>query len=130
MVSVNQRQAAIRSPIVAYALKTVRILFGVMVVPSYVYLLFAGPTTDKVPVVQTILVAIVITVTFLLGWLINKKHPGHAIALLFRIMAYSTAICIIAVAVGLLTESLSTPYAASIHSIALVIGHILWRPVV
>lgn len=118
-----------RSSIIAYALKTVRIIFGVMVVLSYAYLLFASRTTDKSPVVPAIMVPIVITVTFVLGWLINKKHPGHTIALLFLIMAYSTAIGIIVEAAGLLNESLSSQYADLIDTITLTFGEIIWMPV-
>ena len=130
MVSISQRQLAIRSTIIAYALKTVRILSGVMVVLSYAYLLFASLTTDTSQVVPAIMVPIVITVTFVLGWLIDKKHPGHTIALLFRIMAYSAAIAIIVEAVRLLNESLSSPYAGLINTITVVIGQIAWRPII
>jgi signal transduction histidine kinase len=130
MVSISQRQLAIRSPIIAYTLKTVRILFGVMVVLSYAYSLFASLTTDKLQVVPMIMVPIVITVTFVLGWLINKKLPGHRIALFFLIMAYSLAVGMIALGIQLLSESLSLRYADLINTITLVIGHIAWRPVI
>jgi signal transduction histidine kinase len=128
MVSISQLQLAKRSSLIVYALKTVRILFGVMVVTSYAYSLFASLTTDKSHVMQMIMVAIDFTVPFVLGWLINKKHPGHIIARLFLIMAYSLAVGGIAEATRYLTESLSTPYAASIHSIALDLGEISWMP--
>jgi signal transduction histidine kinase len=43
-------------------------------------------------------------------------------------MAYSLAVGVIAEGTRYLTESLATPYAASIHSIALVLGEISWMP--
>ena len=128
MVSISQRQLAIRSPVTAYALKTVLILFSVIVVLSYAYTLFVSLTTDKIPVVRMVMPVIIITVPFLLGWLIDKKHPGHKIALLFLIMAYSLAVSTIAAGIRYLNESLTTPHADLVHTITLVIGHISWLP--
>jgi signal transduction histidine kinase len=128
MVSVNQRQAAIRSPTIAYTLKILRILFGVMVVLSYAYWVFASFTTDKLQVVLMVMGPIVTMVLFVLGWLINQKYPGHTIALLFLIMAYSLAIGIIAEAAGFLNESLSPRYRDLIDTVTLTIGKIIWMP--
>ena len=128
MVSLSQRQVAIRTRIIAYALKTAPILFGVMVVLSYAYTLFISLTTDKLHVVRMITQAIVIMVPFVLGWRIDKEHPGHTIALLFLIMAYPSAVWTIATAIRYLNEGLSTPYTPVINSVTLVLGHIMWLP--
>ena len=128
METVIQRQAAIRSPVIAYALKTLLILFGVMVVLSYAYTLFVSLTTDRLNAAEMIMPMIVIIVSFVLGWLIDKKHPGHTIALLFLIMAYSLAVGMITVGIVDLTEALSTPYAELINTLSLVLGQISWLP--
>jgi signal transduction histidine kinase len=117
-----------RSPVIAYALKTVLILFGVVFVLSYAYTLLVSLATDKLPVVRVIMQAIVIMVPFVLGWLIDKKYPGHVIALLFLIMAYSSAVWTIAAAIRYLNEGLAAQYTPGINTITLILGHIVWLP--
>ena len=69
-----------------------------------------------------------ILIPFVLGWLIDKKHPGHTIALLFFVMAYSSIFALIAVVIGRSNEVYPLPYASWINAITLTIGHILWLP--
>jgi signal transduction histidine kinase len=128
MQSMSLHGTTIRSYIIAYALKTVLIVFGIIVVLAYAYILFIGLTTDRISAGQMITPMIIILVPFVLGWLIDKKHPGHTIALLFLLMAYSSSVSTIALGIRHLNESLSTPYADSIHTITLILGHIMWLP--
>lgn len=95
---------------------------------AYAYSLFVGLTSDRLHAEQMIMPVFIISVPFVLGWLIDKKHPGHRIALLFLIMAYSTAVGTIILSINILNESLSHQYTDLIHTITLTIGHIAWLP--
>src|SRR5262245_33499964 len=105
----HQPRTRIRSVIVNVALRTMLMLFGVMVVGSFAYGLFVSLRSDKPQATQIITPMMVIMISFVLGWLIDKQHPRHTIALLFLIMAYSLAVAMIAAVIGDLAESLSTP---------------------
>lgn len=128
MQALNQHRATRHSQIIAYALKTALILFGVTFGLSYVYVVFVNLSSDKLNIMQMIISMMVIMITFVLGWLINKKHPGHTIALFFLIIAYSLAVSGIAMAIGYRNQVFPTPYSPVINSITLALGHTLWLP--
>jgi signal transduction histidine kinase len=128
MQSVRKQWAGMHLAVASYVSKTLLALFGAMVVLSYGYTLFLSLTTNRIPVARMVMPVIIITVPFVLGWLINKKHPGHKIALFFLIMAYSSAVSTIALGIRVLTESMAAQSAPVINSITLVLNHIMWIP--
>lgn len=124
----SQHLVDVRSHLGTIALRTMLVIFGVLLALSYAYTLFLSLTTDEFHVMRMIMSAIVILVPFVLGWLIEKKHPGHTIAMFFLIMAYSSAVATIALAIKYLNAWLSPPNADLIETFTLVIGHIIWIP--
>jgi signal transduction histidine kinase len=127
MHMVRPHGEVIRTQIVNYVLKTLLIIFGVLVVLSYGYWIIVGSASDTKGNAQIIL-PIVVILPFVLGWLIDRKLPGHRIAFLFLVMAYSSAFLIIVEGRGLLYEFLPPQYFPSIHSIMLVLGNTMWLP--
>src|SRR5262249_39149775 len=125
MQLVSVRAETLRPRITATALKTVLILFGVMVVLSYAYVQFVDLTLGRLRAIQVVLPLIVTMVPFVLGWLIDKKQPGQPIALFFLIMAYSTAVGGILQAIGYLNEAYPSSYTPQIDSILMVSGSVL-----
>lgn len=128
MQSVSQHGASISSKIIRYVLRAVFIVFAGLLLLSYGYGGFISLTTDRLLPIQMIIQFFVILIPFILGWLIDKKHPRHMIALLFLVMAYSSAAGLIAGAIGQINEVNSGHYTSLINAITLTIGHIMWLP--
>jgi hypothetical protein len=70
----------------------------------------------------------IIMIPFVLGWLIERNRPGHRIALLFLVMAYSSASGVIALGIGLLNEATPGLLTPEMRAILLVLGHTFWLP--
>jgi hypothetical protein len=100
----RQQHAATRPGIVAVGLRALLFLFGLLVVLSSAYIIYSSLTTgDMEP--ELIIVPVVTLIPFILGWLIDRKHPGHRIALFFLVMAYASALSIIIEAMMRLHEA-------------------------
>lgn len=128
MQLVSQPRNSIISQLIKIVLNTGMIIFAVLLVMAFGYGLYASLTTDDFPVVVSIMQPFIIGIPFVLGWLIDKKHPGHIIALLFLLMAYSSAAGLIAGAIAHFNRVNPLPYADLINASALTIGHIMWLP--
>lgn len=129
--SVFSLRAAIKSQIVAFGLRAVLILFGITVAASTVLLVHIFITdNDSVDLnlFQIVMMPLLVLISFLMGWLIDRKQPGHTIALLFLIMAYSLIIGQIAQVVLWLNQTYPGGLHLQIASIASTIGEISWIP--
>ena len=116
---------------VAYALRAVLLLFGVAAAVSYLlltYLAITGNDPYDLNLFQAVMMLVITFINFLMGWLIDRKQPGHTIALLFLVTAYSLMIGLIAQAVLWLYQTLLSLYYPQIESIAHTIGEISWIP--
>jgi signal transduction histidine kinase len=122
----GDREQAIQSKILAYSLRALFILFGFVAIASLAYVSYASLTTDREFYHFNAIVAAAIP--FILGWLINRKHPGHGVAFLFLIMAYASALMIILQGIRLLAEAQPWLLSPAAESILLVLGHTLWLP--
>jgi len=120
--------AATMPRILDVALRALLILFGLLVAVSSAYNIYhALATGDADP--QLLILPAVTLIPFILGWLIDRKHPGHRIALLFLVMAYASALSIIVVAAGSLHEARGSQWLSpAAESIARVLGHSLYIP--
>ena len=129
LMQITRRQTTTAQPgILAISLRVLLILFGLLVLTSSAYIVFHAVTTgDTDPAL--IIVPIVTLIPFVLGWLIDRKHPGHRIALLFLVMAYASALSIIVEAIARLHEASGSQWLSpGAESIALVLGHSLYIP--
>ena len=120
-----------KSQIVAYGLRTTLILFGITVAVStvlFAYIFITDNDSVDLNLFQLVMMPLLILVTFVMGWLIDRKHPGHAIALLFLIMAYSLVIGPIAQVILWLSQSYPSQFHTQIESIAMTVGEISWIP--
>ncbi len=128
MQSARLQNAATRPKISDIALRMLLILFGLLVAVSAVFIVysaFASGNTDP----QMFIIPVVTLIPFILGWLIDRKHPGHRIALLFLIMAYSSALSIIVEAIRRVHEARGTEWLSpGAESIVRVLGHSLYIP--
>jgi signal transduction histidine kinase len=125
--SLRQSGATTRPQLITTILKTLLVLFGVLVVLSYGYILFGRPRPNMAPSTKVIQPVIVI-VPLVLGWLIDRKHPGHTIAFLFLVMAYSSAVLVIVEGRGLFNELLPPRFSPEFNSVILVLGQTMWQP--
>ena len=128
MQSANQHGKSLRSQIIMIALRALLILFGVATVSGYGYGVFDHFKTNGAVFEIVVLSPVVISIPFALGWLINKEHPGHMIALLFLVMAYTMGAANISYGIHLLNEAHPGRYANQIDASTLTIGHIVWMP--
>ena len=127
----SQNRAGTQPRIIAYALRAVLILFGITAVVTYVlsiYLAATGNDPYDLTLFQIMIMPGLIFISFLMGWLIDRKHPGHTIALLFLIIAYSLVMGQIAQVVFGLNQTRPGRYSPQIESIAHTIGEISWIP--
>lgn len=124
----RQQNATTWPGIVAAGLRVLLILFGLLVALSTAYILYNSLATgDMNP--QMFIVPVVTLIPFILGWLIDRKHPGHRIALLFLVMAYASALSIIIEAIMRLHLARDAAWLSpGAESIARVLGHTLYIP--
>ena len=123
----HQGDQTTQSKILAYSLRALLIFFGLTVIASAVYVSYVSLTSGDH--MFDLLDEIAVTaIPFVLGWLINRKHPGHGIAFLFLIMAYASAMMIIMEGVRLLAEAQPGLLSPAAESVFLVLGHTLWLP--
>ena len=120
-----------KSGMVAFGLRAVLILFGVTAVVSNaltVHLFITGSPLIELNLFQLVMMPQLTFSTFVMGWLIDRKHPGHMIALLFLIMAYSLMAGQIDAGVLWLNQTYPGNFYTQIDSIAKTIGEISWIP--
>ena len=127
MQVVRQHAATMRPTIIRYLLRAVLVLFSALVVLSYSYALAVRLASGTL-LPRQLISPIVVIVPFVLGWLIDRNHPGHTIAFLFLLMAFSSAVSIIVDAGWLIAEFLPAPYAPAVISITMVLRHTMWLP--
>ena len=130
MQSVSQPKSSVQSQIIKYALRALLALFGIVAMLSYAYVLFVSLTAEGLQAVELIVPVIVITASLVLGWFIDRKHPGHTIALLFLVMAYSLTVGTTAVGIKYFNETHPTQFSPSIDTVTMVLGNIMWQPAV
>ncbi len=123
-----QRRDTTAAPwLVTFGLRCLLFSFTVAFVASYGYLLHAKVKSGDLggdPIADLV----VILVPLVLGWLIERDQPGHRLALLFLVMAYSSALGIIVMGVGLFDEASPGLLSPGIRSILLTVGHTFWVP--
>lgn len=129
MQAVSQHRAGMRAQLARVALKSLPLLFGATVVMSYGYGLYEHVTSGTLRP-SLLIVPIVVVVTFVLGWLIDRKHPGHMIAFFFLVMAYASSYGLFAAARGLVGQLVPAPYFPAFDSITLVLQHTMWIPAI
>ena len=120
-----------KSQIVAFGLRATLILFGITAAVStvlFVYIFITDNDSVDLNLFQIVMMPLLILITFLMGWLIDRKHPGHTIALLFLIMAYSLIFGQIAQVVVWLNQTYPGHLHPQIASVASTIGEISWIP--
>jgi signal transduction histidine kinase len=129
MQSVHQTGVAVplRPPLVSYLMKSLLLLFGAAVALSYGYELFIHLRSGTL-LPRLVLLPIATTVTFVLGWLIDRKHPGHRIAFLLLLMAYCTGFMIVLSAGWQRIPFLTGPHIPMLSTVWLVLGHTVWLP--
>ena len=117
--------------VIVFGLRAVLFLFGlaaIVVNALTFYLFFTGSMPFELNLFQLLMMPLLIFITFVMGWLIDRKHPGHTIALLFLIMAYSLAMGQIAGGVLRLNQTHPGHFYAQIDSITKTMGEISWIP--
>jgi signal transduction histidine kinase len=129
MQSVHQHSAVMRPPVVVLLLKALLLLFAVVVLLSYAYLLLFHLTAGSARP-SLVILPIVSAVPFALGWLIDRKHPGHMIAFLFLVMAYCTGLMIVLAAGLELVPFLPVRYLPSVSAVVQVLGATIWLPAI
>jgi signal transduction histidine kinase len=127
MQTVQQPPAILRLPAVNYLLKALPVLFGALVVLSYGYALSVHLAAGNF-LFRGVTMPVVTAVPFILGWLIERKYPGHTIALLFLIMAYCSGVMIVVEAGRLLAPLLPARYEAPVVTVGMVLGETVWLP--
>ncbi len=128
MRSLSQHGVAIRSHLISSAARTALLLFGALALLSFAYTLFDALQSSSSPFVGLTLPGVVGIVCFALGWLIDRKQPGHTLALLFLVMAYSLGVGLIAVGTLSLTKAISVLHGDVISSIAKTLAELSWQP--
>lgn len=116
-----------RAQVATYILRALLLLFGALVLVSHSYIFYVNFSAGTIANAHFILPAVTV-VPFVLGRLIERRHPGHTIALLFLIMAYSSGVSAVAVGRGWLAGFVPVPYLPHFESIMLVLNHVAWLP--
>ena len=130
-MSLNRPDATNRSRIIHTLRRSVVILFSMIMFVSFLLLPYIFITWDDpygINTFQKVIMPVIILVTFSLGWLIDKKHPGHTIALLFLIMAYALMWGPITLVAHWLNETLPGQFYYEIDSLTKTISEISWIP--
>lgn len=108
-------------------LKTLPVLYGATIVAAYAYDVYRQLTSGTLSP-GLFIIPLVIGIPFVLGWLIDRKHRGHTIALLFLVMAYSVSSGMLAAIGGPVGEFLPARYFPALESVRLVLQHTMWIP--
>jgi signal transduction histidine kinase len=103
------------------------LLAGLFLV-AWAYLLSFELTSAAINLSEPVKALVLTGVPFVLGRLIKRRHPGHAIATLFFIMAYATALAVIVEGVGRFSAANPTRFSPWVDTVTLTMGHFLWLP--
>lgn len=103
-------------------------LFAGLFLAAWAYLLSLELASAAINLAEPVKALVLAGIPFALGRLIKRRHPGHAIATLFFIMAYAAALAVIVEGVGRFSAANPTRFSPWVNTVTLTIGHFLWMP--
>ena len=113
------------SKIAQYSLQGIAILFWLLVANMFIVIPWLNVTYQLFALADFVIRPIMTLFTLALGWLIDRKYPGHRIAFLLLIVAHLSAILIVLAGLDLLALARWGQLSPAMVSISLTLSQTL-----
>ncbi len=123
-----QRSRVLATSLLRYSLTGLLVLVAVSAVSMLVVIVLLGPKHNLVIPIDLVAEPLLTLLPLFLGWLINRKYPGHTIAFLFYVMAFFSMITNIVDGIFLLHLEGIRPLSAEATSVLVTISETTWQP--